>query len=309
MKVKINNHTMHIPESWNALSFQQAFGIYQIAMKDVGSLFAPEEIMPAKRIQIARYLLKLNDEFMRKWEADCIKAYGDEGAKVFVAELDELCKITDPFFDITEKDDGSKHYSLKMEFTRIPFKTLMRKKKNEQKRTYYGPADELANLSLYELGTTFTLFERYLEDDNEAIVDQLIATLYRRPKPDTAENRRSGYQGDRRLPLLNHEATVEKRARWMATLTPAVKQMIVFWFACCRHQIIENHRDIFKEGSAPRKGRDFGWGGILLSLADGLVNLDKVSAQPWQNGLMYMRYLEDQRKQMEDRMKQVKRAS
>lgn len=302
MKVNINNETISVPESWNGLSFQQAFGIYQIAMKDAGRLLAPDEIMPVKRIQMARYLLRLDEEFMRQWEADCIRSYGPDGSKVFAAELDELCKITDPLFDITEGENGDRQYAIKLEYTRAPFKHLQRANKAGKKKTYYAPADGLSNISLYELGTAFTIFENYLEHNNEELVDRLIATLYRPSKPRTADNKRSGYQGDRRLPLLHHEAMVTKRAKYMQELSKGVKQMILFWFASCRQQIVESHRDIFKS-SADGKRDDFGWGGLILSLSGGLVHVDQVSQQPWQNGLTYIRYQERQRKDMEERMK------
>ena len=41
--------------------------------------------------------------------------------------------------------------------------------------------------------------------------------------------------------------------------------MILFWFASCRQQIIEQHPNIFTSEKRDRQGNDYGWGGVLMS--------------------------------------------
>jgi hypothetical protein len=79
--------------------------------------------------------------------------------------------------------------------------------------------------------------------------------------------------------------------------------VLVFWFICCRAQIIRAYPNIFThnpQGEAGEPaGNDYAWGGILLNLADGLPNLDAVAQQHYANALTYLSMLEDQRKKQE----------
>ena len=166
----------------------------------------------------------------------------------------------------------------------------MREKKGGKKKNYLAPADGLENISFYELCTTFTHFENFLETKEESHIDELLATLYRPHKPKTKENRRMGYQGDRRLPLLHHEAMVSKRKLHMAILPKSTKQLLTFWFASCRQSIIENYDSLF---SPPirNENHSYGWGAILLALAGSLQNVDAIAIQPFENVLTYLSFM------------------
>lgn len=299
ISLRINDMDFQVPQTWNELNLKQALGLYAIIMSDVEKGMPPGAVLPAKRIRMMCYLLGLDEQFMNDWRVIRQEEYQEDGDLIFYSEIDEICSNLDGFFDIEEDAGSNRLFSLKFSLTKCPFKKLTRTKKGDRKKHYYAPADELDNLTLYELGTTFTMFENYLETQEEAAADRLLATLFRPAKPPTEENRRSAYQGDRRLPLLHHEATIDKRACHMAKLPPLAKQLILFWFASCRQQIVENNPDIFTAPSPDKVGPDFGWGGVLLSLADGLTHLDQVSQQPYQNGLLYLRYLEHQRREQE----------
>ena len=170
-------------------------------------------------------------------------------------------------------------------------------------RRLYGPANGLENLTIYELGMTFMALERFLETKDDDYALELLAILYRPKKPHTRENALSAYQGDRRLPLLHHEATIPARKKLMAKLPDLVRAFLIFWFACCRQQIIRQFPNIFHQpepnAAGERVGNDYAWGGILLNLADGIIHLDAVASQPWSNALTYLSMLEDRRKEME----------
>lgn len=300
MTITINDKHYAIPANWNALTLRQQMECYNIIMSDTGSLFEPRQIMPAKRIALVSRLLGLTDAFMSAWLKDCRDTYGPEGELVFLAELDAILQATDFLFDIEEDEAGNKLYQIRLGLTRCPWPTLSYTSKKGKKKTYYAPADELENITLYEMAMAFSIFERYLESQDEADAIELAATLYRPGKAPTKANKASGYEGDRRLPLYKHETMVKKRAARMASLPPTTRHLIVFWFASCRQQIISSFPNIFSASAAEqygeRVGNDYSWAGMLLALAGGIVHLEQVSQEPYQNGLVYLSYLEDQRK-------------
>jgi len=303
MTVTINDRTIAIPPSWNELTLKQQMECYNIIMSNTGNLFEHQEVIIAKRVALVSRLLNLDTAFMREWIKDCNETHGKEdGELIFLAEINAILQAADFLFDIEEDEEGNKLYQLKLGLTQCPWPKISQTTKKRKKRIYYAPADELENITLYEMAMAFSLFERYLEEKDPELATELIALLYRQPKAPTRKNKQSGYQGDRRLPLYLHETMVQKRAKRMASLPEATKQLILFWFASCRQNIINSFPNIFTtpdDQYGDRVGNDYSWGGMLLSLAGGIVHLEQVSREPYQNGLIYLSYLEDQRKAAE----------
>lgn len=298
MEIKINDTAYQLPTSWNGLESKKRILCYQIIMGQMNELFSPQELLPFKRIELIKVLLDLDDHFMQSWEQDCLVAYGEDGKLVFLAELDAILEAANFLFE--KVPDQENQFQIKLGLTKCPWPKLEHKQKGKRKRLY-GPVDGLANLNIYELGHTFTLFEQYLKDRDESKVDELLAVLYRPAKPKTGKNKRSGYQGDQRLPLLRHESTIEKRKALMAILHPTIKAILLFWFASCRQAIVESEQfqHLFSE-EPTSNDPGFGWGGLLLGLAGGLIHLEKVAGQPYGNVFTYLGYLEEQRKLSEN---------
>lgn len=312
MTIRINDRSTTVPQSWNALPLRLQLICYGILMSDLPSIFEPGELLHAKKLDLAKALLDLDDAFLAEWEAGNIEEHGKEdGHLLFLSELDDVLQCANFLFEkLPPKpmDDGeadaANHqsaitsYQIRLSLTANPFPVLERPSNITGKPIYYyGPASSLANLNIYELSTAFTLFEQFMASHDESIATKLIATLWRPGKPKTPENIRSAYQGDRRLPLQHHEATIERREPHMATLPKPVRQLLLFWFACCREAIVNSYPAVFTRsgGDGEKTGRSYGWGGVLLSLAGGLVHLDAVAAQPHQNAFAYLSYLEDER--------------
>jgi len=296
--VNIDNRTVTIPDSWNGLSLRNQLCLYGILLTNHKSYFAPEELMPAKRIMIVQELLDLKPEFMQKWEADCVQEDEENSNLIFLSELNEVLKLADFLFDIKENEAGDTLYSIKLGLTQNPYPELhWRKKASNKLKRLYGPDDELKNISLYELALSFTLFEKYLKTGDKQHMLELIATIYRPSKPITKANKQSGYKGDRRLPILDHERMVKKRMERMKNLPDPILHIITFWFAGCRNHIINKYANLFSSGDTGEKtGNDYGWGAVILNLAGGLTELKKVSKQKYSNAFTYLSYLEDQRK-------------
>lgn len=300
MEIKIDNRVITLPQSWNQLPLKDILHCYSIIMHDTGSWLEPVELLPYKKLLLVKYLLRLSDKYMEEWEKDCAEEYGEDGRLVFISELEEALKAADFLFEKQEEETNT--VSIALTLTKTPYSFLEERKRSRgERKRFYGPESELSNLTIFELGYTFQLFEQFINTQDEQLANQLIATLYRPQKPRTKENQRAGYHNDIRMPLYRLEHMVKKRTEMMSTLPEITRQIIIFWFASCRQKIIKSYPNIFesKNEEVKRVGNDYGWGGLLISLADGIVNMDKVSERPYQDAFVYLSYLEDQRKRAE----------
>lgn len=296
MTIHINNTTFHLPQTWNDLSLNQQIACYLIIMRDTPSLFDLHESMHWKRLRLVQYFFRLDEKFMHKWLQDCVETHGkEEGQLVFHSELDEVMKCTDFLFEQVEQEDGITGYAIRLGLTKCPWPSL----EKQTGRTLYGPADGLENISFYELCTAFTIFEDYIRDNDLALVDRLIATLYRPPKPQTEHNLASGYEGDIRLPLLKHESTIPDRISDVRTLPPSVKQLLLFWFASCRAKIISDYGALFSQSGQGGNDPGFGWGGVLMAMAKDVTEIDNVAAMAYSDVLTYLLYMDHNRKEAE----------
>lgn len=302
LHIKIDEHEVDVPQTWNQLPLRTALMVYNILITDTGGLLEPHELLPGKKIMLACALLDITPDFLEKWRSDCIAELESEedGELLYLAQLDEVLICANFLFDKLESDDGdgATKYQISLGLTKCPWPILKRKSKlvGRKPKTYYAPADGLANLTIYEMAAAFTAFEQYLRTKNESHANRLLAILYRPAKARTRENIQSGFEGDIRLPYLHHESTVQARQEWVATLPADARQLLVFWFASCRQAIIEGYPNVFSGSGEGSDGRKYGWSGVLLSLADGLVHLDAVANQNHQNALTYLSYLDDQRR-------------
>ncbi len=319
MQIKINNTLTEVAESWNDLNLEQQIACYQIIMQDTDSEFLSHEVIELKRINLMQYLLGIDEDFLEEWEADCISVHGEEGWLVFSDELKQVATATTAFFfqEVTQKDaegNETKAFTYALGLTNNPYpffiikkkasKAIRRRNKKNALKKYqdkklFGPMNGLKNVSLYELATTFTLFENYLQTKDESIIDTLIATLYRPKKRPTEKNLESGYEGDFRLPYLKHESTVAQRVPTVQRFHVLAKALVVFWFASCRQEIIESYPNVFVQNTSDRKTNNYGWGGVIMQLSEGIVNLDAVSSQNYANALTYLSMLDEQRREAE----------
>ncbi|MCB0597765.1 MAG: hypothetical protein KDD28_27045 [Phaeodactylibacter sp.] len=306
MTIAINqDENLTLPDSWNEMDNRQLLTVYQLLFQDAEPLLSATEVLPYKRIQVMQALTGWDDNFLAKLKADMVAELGEEeGKHRFSAMLHNASKdVSAPYLETNEEGASSVRLSL----TRNPYPEFTFKHRG-RRRSYYGPADELGNLSIYELCVAFTLFEAYLKNPGDDAADTLIATLWRPPKPSTPDNKARAYQGDRRLPYQGYEAATDGRKNRIRKLPPIVKKVILFYFASSRQQIISGYQNLFSQDKrqVERVGNDYGWGAMLIQLAGGLANLETIGTQSWQNAFTYLSYLEDQRKLAEMR-RQAKR--
>lgn len=312
IEIGSNVHECDIPQSWNDLQLNSLYACYTTIQSDAPLWLQAHEVVPAKRLLLLQHFLGLSADNIATWQEDCRQAYGEDGDLVFFEEVGELMSSIDNFFEvIPESENQPERWQIRLGLTRCPYPEL---KHNEF--IWYGPVDGLENLTIYELGTVFTLFEQYISDQDEAAALRLIATIYRPAKKPSQKNIESDYHGDIRLPYQHHERTVEKRLPFVSQLPVETRQLILFWIASCYKEIIASNPAVFDSGqddpnaiAGERVGNDYGWAAIIMSLAGDLTKIDEVAGKSWSNVFTYLSFLEDERRRHEMRMQASRRST
>lgn len=319
IQIQIGNRRREViaPESWNALDLRTLLMFYKTLFTNVGDEYTLSAFTAVKLISMTRYLLRMTDADMAKWESDCMKQDEENGATIFAEEMRFVMHAAlEGLFKIEEDEDGgATRYSCRLNLTKNPYPMLShtpapkgKSKKARKTTVFHCAADGLANISIYEMGALFTLFENYLNTQDMRWVDQLIATLYRPSKPVTKYNLETAYEGDRRQPYRKYEAKVAERAELVAGMPEDVKRVVLFWFASCRQAIAEAYPKVFKRsGDGGKQGANYGWGGLLLNIAGGPVGLEAVADQHHGNALTWLSMEEEKREEYERQAEDAKR--
>lgn len=253
---------------------------------------------------------------------------GEVAELLFLTELKQVVTTAlGGLFDIVTTEEGGTAYSVKFNRTKnvwpvlsvsppeAPLKGGQKgrkpKAKDQHPKTvwYYCAADGLANITLYELAYTFSMYEAFVRTKDEDFANKLIGALYRPSRPETREDRESDWFGDRRQPLRRYEGKVEERAKMAATLPALTRRFIVFWFAGCREAIAKQYPRVFKKGSGDGESRGAEWGKLLLSLAEtGTFGaLGETSDQHYSNALTYMTMKDEEAEKARMEMERMKR--
>jgi hypothetical protein len=307
---KKNSKTVIAPESWNDLDRRTLLLFYSTMFTALGSEANPSAFTALKLITMTQHILGVDNAFMLKWEADCATR-GSE----FLSELAQVIDASLPgLLDKKVDDEGNTAYSVRFNLTKNPYPALSHTAKHKggksQKINWvYAPKDGLENISIYEMAYAFQLYEAYLQTNNEKYSNDLIACLYRPSRPETKEDRASGWFGDRRQPLRKYEAKIEERSKKVAGIPIMARRIIVFWFASCREAIIRQWPQVFKpsEGSIATSGNH--WGDLLLSLAETGVfgNLDQTADQHYSNALQLLTKRDNEARELEKKMSKSNR--
>jgi hypothetical protein len=314
ISVNGKERTVIAPASWNDLDDRTFLIFYEALFHGLGDEMTAAPFTMAKLIGMTSALLNMPLPEMKAWELTAVVQHGEEyGKMVFAAELREVVHACiGGLFDIVE-DDGQTTYACKLNATRNRFERIewdydalnrVRDKTNPKKHHLYAPTDGFGNMTIYELGFAFSLFDAYLTTKDESYIIRLIATIYRPPKSPTKENLESGYHGDIRQPLRGYESKIDFREKVCRLIPDIPKRAIIFWFASCRQVIVAQYPKVFKSRSSDSGGDNYGWGGILLKVAEmgAMGNLDNVSDQHYSNVLTFLSMKEDEAAEMERRL-------
>jgi len=321
--IKIGSRTRHVkvPRSWDDLDDRTALLFYGTLFHGMGDGMTQGTFTTVKLIGMTQHLLGLDMDVMAAWERSLTPSpspveRGDAGDQVFLEELKQVLKVAlAGLFEITQDEKtGATGYAVKYNRTRNVWPALTRTPKGngKTKKTtwYYCAADGLANITIYELAHTFSLYEAFAHTGDEALADKLIGTLYRPSRPETVQERESAWHGDRRQPLRGYEGKVEERAKMAKTLPALTRRFLVFWFAGCREAIVKQYPRVFRrEGDGDRGAGGSNWGKLLLSLAEtGTFGpLGETSDQHYSNALTYMTMKDEEAERMRREMEKTKK--
>lgn len=300
MTIQIGKKTRTIPASWNDLPLNLQLHIFTMLNIQLHHLDA-RTLEQVQRQEIMRMILKLEPKDLHLWRRDRRKAYGKRsGDQVFFSELDEVIKAATGFLFIEQTDeDGSIAYEVNPTLTKCPYPVIAGTDAQGNAIELHAPADVLDNLSFYEIGAVFTLYENFARARHIDDALALLATIYRPAKPATEENLASNYQGDIRQPYRQHESTVQQRTPYLRAVPPIVRGLLLFWVGSCLHNItVKQYPNLFEstEENTRRVGNDYGWAGTLLTLAGGPVHLNDMADQNFHNAFIWMSMKEDERK-------------
>lgn len=311
------SRTVTVPDSWNDLPKHQLLLFYEALFNTPGDEYTATGFTMVKLLGMLQKILQVDNDFMVEWERARITADPENGYMIFLEELRQTLRYAltgggdeaapgGGLFRIEENEDGETMYSANLNLTCNPWPEINGLKFGQEKmpRIFYAPSDGLGNLTIYEMGMTFSLFEAYLSTGDIAHAHQLIATIYRPSRVQTKKELESNWAGDRRQPIRHFETVVDNRIKWAEGLPMLVKRVILFWFAGCRQQIVNQFPKVFKSGGKGEPN-EYGWGGVLLSVAEAgpMGALGEVADQHYSNVLTYLSIKADEAKERENAMK------
>ncbi|RYD85581.1 MAG: hypothetical protein EOP84_02070 [Verrucomicrobiaceae bacterium] len=240
--VKIGGRFYDVPECWNELTAAQLLQVIRvICLKD----YRAEEMI----LKLLQVITGMSDyRFLRQ----------------DLLELDEFLYLT--AFLLREE----------MDFTHnlIPEYTF---RDGDRQLTFYGPEDGFSNLRMEELALSEHLFlSWYEEKDNEQLLNELVATIYR-PAPAGYDLQRNP-DGDRREPCNQNISSFNAR-RYIARWPLVVRLAIAYWYNGCKQAMIRSNTEVFEGGTGePAK---YGMVSVMLGVAESGVfgPMDSVNRQ------------------------------
>lgn len=227
-------------------------------------LMQGEEAVFWQRLQIFKALTEWTDDDLKAWEKSDLETGTTAEEWLFMLK-ETVNKATDFLFD--ESENG---LTIAPNLTNnpLPWLKLMDNKGMIQKyyAAYSTDEDPLSNITLNEMSQMFALYENWRSNNNINALDQLIAILYRKPKPKTAENLKRNYDGDIREPLETYQSGINRRAELLGNfLTPVQKKVIAFHIVSCRAKIADLYPNLFSKTGGSGGGD---WLDFVLELGD-----------------------------------------
>jgi hypothetical protein len=186
-RLKIGNLIGYVPASWNDLPREKAMNIVSILLLSGQEDLTAGEAIVYQRINILAVL-------MGTTLPSLLKLFGFNSAIeiAFIDDerTDQLNQVLETITFCFEAPDPDQPEQLRVNLglTRCLYPVIT----NSQGINYYAPADELENITIYELSTILTLMDAYTREQTDDGLHQLLATVYRPVSMATAANRYTG---------------------------------------------------------------------------------------------------------------------
>lgn len=280
IEVKINKKIVQVPQTWNELNRAQLLTITKVMPFQIAAHEGDDEndkvlTNMASRFRILRSLLGLTWGKFTKIEPD---------------QLTDIMFLTDFIF---KKDS--------LDLTQDALQYF-----GHNFQVYLGPGTELENSTIHELTTADTYFIRYIQTKDEALLDLLVAALFRpRKRFLFLQKRQVGYNGDKRREISDYQ--VKRHAKRLKKLPPHIKLAVLYQYTGFRKWMCNQFENIFpkpdESSKTERVGNDYGWGGTLLELSgDKFGDFNATSKMNWYSIFVEMSRLKDKAKQIEKQM-------
>jgi hypothetical protein len=301
MQIKIGNYIFHTADSWNELPQKLVYPAYFILKAD--------NLTPVVRLsELTKLLLNIGDEFIDTWRGKVIEKHGvTDGEAIWSEDWSKIvAAVTAPFTESIEHTTRLT-YQISLTLTNCPVSVIRLQKVNgitpQGIRTLIASEDGFKNITIGEFARIDTLFQRYMETGDEQHIFECLAVIYRPEKEYSKAEKKANWHGDRRLPLSVAQFSVKERAKMMTQIKPEWRQLLWFWVASCREQILRQWKSVLNPSVSTKKGywdeklTKFGWSGLFIELAASSGQTEAaISELLYSDVFVKLAYLETKRK-------------
>ena len=238
-EVRIDNLKVSLPSSWNELTYRQ--------LLQVCSMFS-------LGVQASHFKLSLLIKFLGI-KKKVLKKVDPEDAYFLCESLNFLLE------DVTL----TKALVKSIRISRFPWTRL------------YGPADSMSESTFGEFTKAQVRYEAYDTTKDPAILNEMIAVLFRPKRSFWWLRRHLVESPDPRRRFIDR--TLAKRARSISPVDPAIKQAIFMYFSAVQKALPDQFPNVYKKKPGDDKSKSGGWSTLIISLADGKTDdqsLDRV---------------------------------
>ena len=315
IKIQIGEkaYQTNMKSSWNELTFDELNHVISLLQSPKPHFLAADEHIGLLKLNLFVALTNSAKfpihSIFSEWEA--VRDSQDEDGRLqFLTELQAVLNESLSFLFTTIRRFQKDIEVIAPDLTRCPMpklaiptnrgvKNLIAPSvgKNSKSENLIG-SDIFANMTIYELGMSFSLYEKWVDDNEDATLNELLAVIFREKKPATKENMSKNYGGDVRLPLRNYEATISRRKDLIARNVPRhIKNVLVFWFGCCRHHFAAAYPSVFSGGDG--EANQYGYASIILELSRSThSSKNEISDQNAHGTMIELMYENDRAKAM-----------
>ncbi len=141
---------------------------------------------------------------------------------------------------------------------------------------YYGPSDGMVDCTFGEFTKAQVRYEQYGKTSDPAVLDEMVAILFRRKKLFWFIQRHFLESPDPRARFMDR--TLAGRAKGISPVDPAIKKAVMLFFSGVQSTLPAKFPHVYKEKPG-KKGDNSGWSNLIISLADGKTDdqsLDRV---------------------------------
>lgn len=118
---------------------------------------------------------------------------------------------------------------------------------------WIGPADNLANLSIKEFAVADSYFLAFMESRDSALLDLLVACLYR-PQDSKKNPYRADFDGDMRQAFNEH--ILESKSKIVRSMSAVDKQRILYFYIGCRNLLHVDYPYLFEQPDTEQADRN-----------------------------------------------------